>query len=701
MAASNPSGGGGGYYSPGGWHIPPQTPPTRMHPLPPATVPIPPIYHTPQQVQYHNQWPGAVPQTASAAMRYQHQAPRGVPQSPISYQQQPPAGPDMPSVLISLADTYINTAYANGHKTALGSDAEVKAYYKLVATGLQCLEMALQHRLQPRVEAMVRLRHASILYEETNNLDEAEESLNKAILLAHRNNLTELKCSLQYLMVKIMFKSNHKAALKILSSHISDVETLDIPLWAYAFRLLRFNLLAQMSPARDDQNAISTLRTVCTMSNERRDMQVLALASIMEAMVSLRNGADGVEAAQRSLARVFTQQNGGNQITPQLEVLTQVLDICCSVMLGKTQECDPKIRKLHNMLDQPERWINWREDAEFEVLVNPSRHGRPTESLKLRWLSRDEVFTLGYFLSGLCKFQKNVEENGKAERFLTEGLKTVERKKEGSVQSSLEESKNKLYWRWTLKAYMYLYYAFLLSMRTDWDSALKVFKQLQEVGSLLNLAPDSPLSLQIAYLDAVIKHGTNDLYNALCLYNFIIASLPGDHELSIISKLNSILIQRIHNPPAAENLLASIERLGVTHKNELLRAAFIAVKATERGSLITTKNYLSTALRQAAAAGNVQLTFIVLNFMCHRFFNGVISEQAEKSAKAAMQNAKKGRDTLWTLMGGQMYADCLARKGNEIEEVRQRQMNEDARVQVVRNLVRNFPPSQQLPVEES
>jgi hypothetical protein len=164
-----------------------------------------------------------------------------------------------------------------------------------------------------------------------------------------------------------------------------------------------------------------------TMSKERGDMQIAALASLMEVMVSFRNGADGVEAAQRALARVFTLQNGGNDIPPQLEVLTQLLDICCSLMLGRCQECDPKIRKLHAMLDQPERWTNWKDDGEFDIAVNPSRPGRPPETLKLRWLNKDDVFTLGYFLSGLCKFQKNVEENGKAERFMTEGMKTVER----------------------------------------------------------------------------------------------------------------------------------------------------------------------------------------------------------------------------------------------------------------------------------
>lgn len=40
--------------------------------------------------------------------------------------------------------------------------------------------------------------------------------------------------------------------------------------------------------------------------------------------------------------------------------------------------------------------------------------------------------------------------------------------------------------------------------------------------------------------------------------------------------------------------------------------------------------------------------------MCHRFFNGVVSEQAEKSARAAWINSKKGRDNLWTLVSGRM-----------------------------------------------
>lgn len=263
--------------------------------------------------------------------------------------------------------------------------------------------------------------------------------------LSQQNNLIDLKCSMQFLLVKIMYKNSHKAALKMLGAFLAGVEawvlsflgssgsaahsrSLDIPLWTYSFRLLRFHLLAaESSAARDDHGAVNTLRGLCAMAQDRRDAKMAALASLLEALVSFRNGADGVEAAQRALTRVFTQQNAGNDLPPQLEVLAQILDICCSHLLGKTSDCDPKVRKLHAMLDQPGRWADWKGDGEFEIFINPSRPGRPPEALKLRWLNKDDVFTLGYFLSGLCKLQKNVEESGKAERFLTEGLKTVER----------------------------------------------------------------------------------------------------------------------------------------------------------------------------------------------------------------------------------------------------------------------------------
>lgn len=168
------------------------------------------------------------------------------------------------------------------------------------------------------------------------------------------------------------------------------------------------------------------------------------------------------------------------------------------------------------------------------------------------------------------------------------------------------------------------------------------------------------LGTHVAYLRATIAHGTNDLDRALDIYEMIYSSIPSpDSELSMICKLNSIFILRSRDPQKAELLMSEVDKRCSSAKNMLIKAAYMVVKATEKGELVKTKNYLSMALQLATQTTNQQLTFIVLSFMCHRFFSGVVSDQAEKSAKAALQNASRGRDSLWTLVAGEMYAGKL------------------------------------------
>lgn len=67
-------------------------------------------------------------------------------------------------------------------------EADVVAQYqKLIATGLGCLEAALAgERLEPRLEAKIRLRYAGVLLEETDNMMEAETALSKGITLCEQ-----------------------------------------------------------------------------------------------------------------------------------------------------------------------------------------------------------------------------------------------------------------------------------------------------------------------------------------------------------------------------------------------------------------------------------------------------------------------------------------------------------------------------------
>jgi hypothetical protein len=67
------------------------------------------------------------------------------------------------------------------------SEPQIKEYQKLVSTGLACLDAAIHsNKLSPRHEAKARLRYASILLEETENIQEAETTLFQGIKLCEK-----------------------------------------------------------------------------------------------------------------------------------------------------------------------------------------------------------------------------------------------------------------------------------------------------------------------------------------------------------------------------------------------------------------------------------------------------------------------------------------------------------------------------------
>lgn len=88
--------------------------------------------------------------------------------------------PDMSVLLISLAEEYFEAA----HNLTAGS---IEQYQELIAHGLGCLDTMLKRvKMAPRTEAKVQLRYAGVLFEETENMMEAETALSKGISLCER-----------------------------------------------------------------------------------------------------------------------------------------------------------------------------------------------------------------------------------------------------------------------------------------------------------------------------------------------------------------------------------------------------------------------------------------------------------------------------------------------------------------------------------
>ena len=99
-----------------------------------------------------------------------------------------PVQVDTLSLLVRVAEDCFAKARASARDVGKTLQPEaVKEYHKLVATGLGCLDVAMQaSKIPPRLEARIRLRYANLPAEETTNYMEAETTLMKGISLCER-----------------------------------------------------------------------------------------------------------------------------------------------------------------------------------------------------------------------------------------------------------------------------------------------------------------------------------------------------------------------------------------------------------------------------------------------------------------------------------------------------------------------------------
>lgn len=135
---------------------------------------------------------------------------------------------DYALLLIDLAEEFFDAAYGRSSEGRPGRrEKDLNCFYKLIATGLGCLEVVLKQwrsALQPAVEAAVRLRYASVLFAETTNSIEAEEVLSKGISQCDKLRLMDLKYNMQHLLARVTFATNPKAAIKYVGAAIKDAE---------------------------------------------------------------------------------------------------------------------------------------------------------------------------------------------------------------------------------------------------------------------------------------------------------------------------------------------------------------------------------------------------------------------------------------------------------------------------------------------
>ncbi|PYH48243.1 uncharacterized protein BP01DRAFT_371812 [Aspergillus saccharolyticus JOP 1030-1] len=632
------------------------------------------------------------------------QMPRQTPQQSMKSSTQKSARtPDYQLLLLAMADEYLDAAHSLGTMVALlRREVDMEEYYKLVATGLGCLEAVLKNwRLQPRVEALVRLRYARILFEETDNDLEAETALSKGIDLCERNRMLDLKYSMQHLLARMLHKTNPKASMKAVDGMIQDVEAYRHSAWEYAFRFLRVSLSLSSHAHQDSVSALQHLHKITNMAHRNGDKAVSAISAIIEALAHLQQGtgSDAIEQAQRAVAAARSHQlNDDFRHIPQLTTLVQIVDICCSLLDYDVNQSSQKLKVMQDMMDERLNDSNWRDDGSFSIPLSGKSAGPSsidtgdilqvqsgTLLLSFNWLPQHDLYALCYFLSSITLSCKNSYDGRKAEKFLQEGIRMVTGsfKAPQDITESVVNANKRVQWRRTLHCSLLVQQVFLACGRTDWDLATKTLHELRQEAKGLGDQLHDNIRCMMDYASGAIAQATGDLPAALEAFQSPTLSLLSSsitskaarngprRDLSILSALNTVLIISEPSHPSHHQvpaILAAVEPYCTSSPSKYIQAAYYLVCATvQTESTLQTKQHLQQALQSATAISNSQITCMTLTFMSWKYFRGVVGEQAEKSARAGRAMARKANDRLWVSVTDEMLAETLERQGKNEE----------------------------------
>ncbi|KAF6819757.1 75k gamma secalin [Colletotrichum sojae] len=621
---------------------------------------------------------------------------------------------DTTAILIHVSEECFEKARRGVQKVAASlTEEQVREYQKLITTGLACLEAAFQsNRLSPRQEARARLRYASILCDETENLQEAETALSKGITICEKvgdsqtylsyvvsltpfkHRYADLKYCMQYLLLKVLFQRNQKAAFIAIDKNISDSLTFKHYHWVYAFRLLKatFHVHAGSPP---DAAVLDNLRAISILAGERGDYAMVVLASLLEGLSVLRTiRSDTIERVQTCLAQAIKYQLDPSVQIPQLDVLTLLLDLACSMHQKSPDILVNKLKSLQAKLDDNHSSATWTE-LNHEILIPIKKQNAASATLSddttailragtaegshdyvvMSFLNKIEIIVLTYTFSGLASMYKPGSESRRSNEFWKEGFEILAKYVAPHIPgTSLKDSIEQARWRTEMFCYLQALTGLYFATHSQWSKVEQCVAQLQQA---ITPGVNDIFNLFSLYLSGVYHQGTGDLETALLLFEDERLSIragqagvsgrkPAKLELCILAALNRLWI--LQDPSYSDsmtstNLLDTLRPICVEHQDPDIRTAFNLVQATAQTnpppSMHQIKTSITNSLNGSKVTGNVHCLAIALSIMRYRLFDNVVGEQALKSARAASTQAKRSGNLLWMSVADGMLADSF------------------------------------------
>lgn len=367
--------------------------------------------------------------------------------------------------LIYTSEFFLNKA----HLMVLDTNDEVgmKTYYKMIKLSIKALLILIKKYsqcLDPHLELVIYFRLAKLYLNETENLDRADDYVNKAISISSRNNLVNLKFASEFLAGRILEKTNPKLLVNYLNEKIKMYQSSGYKNLADLLILFKINSLL----ISDHRTGLIVLQTLTSNST---DSMISVISCLFEASLHLYRGSP--KNCQASLSKVEAQLT--RNIPPQLIAMKLLLQFQLynqtnDVTNGRNaykQICDFISRQRES------QWSSWNENGS---LVLETSIGDDLIPFQLFWLNSDEFVIVFYFLTGI-HFLFELQNPKKADKvfdvclgLINSQLEELTKVKESKRKFPVSQLTNKIIRLNYTKIYIQYYQVWLLFVKNDFSS---------------------------------------------------------------------------------------------------------------------------------------------------------------------------------------------------------------------------------------
>ena len=200
---------------------------------------------------------------------------------------------------------------------------------------------------------------------------------------------------------------------------------------------------------QDIVSALGHLRRVSAIAKKCGDAAVHAFATTLEALIHLRDSgsAESVEQAQRAIASTRSSQLDSTVSgIPKLLALTHIVDLCWTLRKFDPAQATSKMHAMQAALEVLRETQSLTDNGSFLIPVSRAtgmkfgghdghvRRGQDgSQLLVFDWVPDQDVYSLGFLLSGISAAHKNANDGHKSENMLLEGIRIQEGKLGGCV----------------------------------------------------------------------------------------------------------------------------------------------------------------------------------------------------------------------------------------------------------------------------